>query len=84
MLYLEISFQTLRRKVIFSALSDEERLLFRALIKGCDKKIHPGLQRYTWDTDVADIYIVECLSFTSMVIRFVLVVCSIYSFTSET
>ncbi|XP_034231069.1 dynein heavy chain 2, axonemal [Thrips palmi] len=52
---------------IISSLSDEERLLFRELIKGCDKKINPGLQRYTWDTDIADIYIVECLSFTSMV-----------------
>ncbi|KAE8744396.1 hypothetical protein FOCC_FOCC009000 [Frankliniella occidentalis] len=52
---------------IISSLSDEERLLFRELIKGCDKKINPGLQRYTWDTDVADIYMVECLSFTSLV-----------------
>ncbi|KAJ1520022.1 hypothetical protein ONE63_004252 [Megalurothrips usitatus] len=52
---------------IISSLSDEERLLFRELIKGCDKKIGPGLQRYSWDTDIADIYIVECLSYTSMV-----------------
>lgn len=53
---------------MFAALSDEERLLFRELIKGCDKKINPGLQRYTWDTDIADLYIVECLTFTSMVL----------------
>lgn len=52
-----------------TALSDEERLLFHELIKGCDRKIIPGLQRYTWDTDIADVYIVECLSFTSMVMN---------------
>jgi hypothetical protein len=43
------------------ALSDEERVLFRELIKVCDKKINPGLLDLKWNTDVSDMYISDCL-----------------------
>lgn len=52
---------------ILSALSDEERLLFRHLILVVDKKIAPGLNSLTWATEVADEYIAECTNFTAEV-----------------
>jgi len=42
------------------ALSDEERVLFRELIKVCDKKINPGLLKIKWNTDVSERYISDC------------------------
>nr|CAD7568025.1 unnamed protein product [Timema californicum] len=47
------------------ALSDEERVLFRELIRGCDKKINPGLHKLQWNTDVSDLYISECCQHTA-------------------
>lgn len=49
--------------LIFSsnlALSDEERVLFRELIKVCDKKINPGLLKIKWNNDVSERYISDC------------------------
>ena len=42
------------------ALSDEERVLFRELIKVCDKKINPGLLKIKWTADVSELYISDC------------------------
>nr|CAD7455962.1 unnamed protein product [Timema tahoe] len=50
---------------IIASLSDEERVLFRELIRGCDKKINPGLHKLQWNTDVSDLYISECCQHTA-------------------
>jgi hypothetical protein len=49
------------------ALSDEERVLFREVIKVCDKKINPGLLKIKWNTDVSELYISDCFSCVSEV-----------------
>jgi hypothetical protein len=35
-------------------------VLFRELIKVCDKKINPGLLKIKWNTDVSELYISDC------------------------
>ncbi|XP_014680873.1 PREDICTED: dynein heavy chain 2, axonemal-like [Priapulus caudatus] len=46
---------------IISALSPEERGLFRERIRFLDKKVHPGLTKLTWASKgVADFYIADC------------------------
>lgn len=52
---------------ILSALSDEERLLFRQLINNVEKKIAPGLSKLTWAADVSDAYVAECCAATAEV-----------------
>lgn len=52
---------------ILSALSDKERLFFKALITECDKKIVPGIFKLAWDGDLSDAYIVECVKQTNEV-----------------
>lgn len=49
---------------IISALSDEERVLFKPLIQIVDKKIVPGIHHLTWSSDVSDDYIAECCTVT--------------------
>lgn len=49
---------------ILSALSDKERLLFRALIRQLDRKIQPGIYKLTWGGDLTDAYIAECVKDT--------------------
>lgn len=53
---------------IIASLSDRERLLFRQLINACDKKITPGLFKLTWNDDVCDTYIADCVAHTAEVL----------------
>lgn len=48
-----------------------ERDLFRELIRHVDRKINPGLNRLTWNTEYVDAYIEDCFNQTANV-RFVL------------
>uniref|UniRef100_A0A1I8MW68 Dynein axonemal heavy chain 2 n=1 Tax=Musca domestica TaxID=7370 RepID=A0A1I8MW68_MUSDO len=50
---------------ILSALSEEERKLFRALIQSCDRKIAPGLFKLTWGGELSDAYIADCAKHTN-------------------
>lgn len=50
---------------ILTALSEEERKLFKALIHSCDRKIAPGLFKLTWGGELSDAYIVDCAKHTS-------------------
>ncbi|KAF5308522.1 hypothetical protein FQR65_LT06187 [Abscondita terminalis] len=45
---------------IVAALSDEERLLFRQRIAIVERKIIPGLTKFTWATDIIDAYVADC------------------------
>ncbi|XP_013098623.2 dynein axonemal heavy chain 2 [Stomoxys calcitrans] len=45
---------------ILSALSEEERTLFKALIQTCDRKIAPALFKLTWGGELSDAYIAGC------------------------
>ncbi|KAJ8920059.1 hypothetical protein NQ315_011713 [Exocentrus adspersus] len=56
---------------ILTSLSDEERLLFRPLITAVEKKISPGLNKLTWNTDVGDEYIADCSNNTAELQAFV-------------
>lgn len=51
----------------FSALSDEERMLFRELVKRVDKKISPGLFRIDWTSDISEEYITDVSMLTAEV-----------------
>ncbi|XP_023298158.2 dynein axonemal heavy chain 2 [Lucilia cuprina] len=50
---------------ILTALSEDERKLFRALIQSCDRKIAPGLFKLTWGGEFSDAYIVDCAKHTT-------------------
>ncbi|KAJ9574123.1 hypothetical protein L9F63_008537, partial [Diploptera punctata] len=50
---------------VIEALSSEERVLFKELIKVCDKKINPGLNKLKWNSDVSDLYISDCVIYTA-------------------
>ncbi|KAM7351793.1 dynein heavy chain 2, axonemal kl-2 isoform 2-T2 [Cochliomyia hominivorax] len=50
---------------ILTALSEEERKLFKALIHSCDRKIAPGLFKLTWGGELSDAYIVDCAKHTA-------------------
>lgn len=52
---------------ILSALSAKERLLFKPLIQGCDRKIMPGIYKLTWGSESIDAYIAECAKHTGQV-----------------
>ncbi|XP_054274165.1 dynein axonemal heavy chain 2 [Macrosteles quadrilineatus] len=56
---------------IISALSDQERMLFRELIKECNRKIIPGITKLTWNTDMADVYVSECCVHLEFLQKFV-------------
>lgn len=45
---------------IRKCLSEKERLLFSALLKGIDRRIIPGFTKLMWDTEVSEAYIQEC------------------------
>lgn len=49
---------------ILKALSDKERLLFKLLIQGCDRKIMPGIYKLTWGAELTDAYIEDCVKHT--------------------
>lgn len=51
--------------LIITSLTDKERLLFRPLIKTCDKKITVGI--YTWAGELSDNYAAECLQLTAQI-----------------
>lgn len=46
---------------ILSSLSDKERLLFREHIRQMDRKLSPGLFKLTYNDELANDYITECL-----------------------
>ncbi|XP_030382586.1 dynein heavy chain 2, axonemal, partial [Scaptodrosophila lebanonensis] len=50
---------------ILSALSEQERKLFRALIQACDRKIAPGVFKLTYGGEFSDAYIADCARHTS-------------------
>lgn len=50
-----------------TALSCEEQLLFKNLIKILDRKIQPGLAKLTWNSDFIDTYIKDCFAHTKRV-----------------
>lgn len=52
---------------ILGALSDKERLLFKALLQGCERKIMPGIYKITWAGEMIDAYIAECVKETGQV-----------------
>lgn len=56
---------------ILTGLSDKERLLFKALIKLCDKKVTMGIYKLNWAGDFSDNYIHDCVMYTSQVQEFV-------------
>ncbi|GAB0089100.1 Dynein heavy chain [Sergentomyia squamirostris] len=56
---------------ILTGLSDKERLLFKALIKLCDKKVTMGIYKLNWSGDFSDSYIQDCVMYTSQVQEFV-------------
>ncbi|XP_026846886.1 dynein heavy chain 2, axonemal [Drosophila persimilis] len=50
---------------ILSALSEQERKLFRALIQACDRKIAPGVFKLTYGGELSDAYIADCAKHTN-------------------
>lgn len=50
--------------LLVTSLTDKERLLFRPLIKTCDKKITAGIYKLNWTGELADNYVGECLQLT--------------------
>lgn len=52
---------------ILSSLSDKERILFKALIHACERKIMPGIYKLTWGAEMIDAYIAECVKQTGLV-----------------
>lgn len=56
---------------IISALSDKERVLFKALISVCERKINPGIYKLTWGGELSDQYIAECVKHTGKLQQFV-------------
>lgn len=55
---------------IVCSLTEKERLLFRALIKTCDKKITAGIYKLNWAGELADNYTSECLQMTAQIQSF--------------
>ncbi|XP_008209980.1 dynein heavy chain 2, axonemal [Nasonia vitripennis] len=56
---------------IIQALSDEEKPLFRELIRQVDKKIRPGLTKLTWKSDYIEDYIKDCNTQTAKLQEFI-------------
>lgn len=52
---------------ILGSLSDKERVLFKALIQNCERRIVPGIYKLTWGSDMVDAYIAECVKQTGQV-----------------
>ncbi|CAL7938030.1 unnamed protein product [Xylocopa violacea] len=50
---------------VIQALSMTERGLFHELIRQLDRKINPGLNRLTWNTEYVDAYIEDCFNQTA-------------------
>lgn len=57
---------------IIESLSDKERVLFKALIQNCERRIVPGIYKLTWGGEFIDAYIAECVKQTGQVCRVVL------------
>ncbi|KAJ8670786.1 hypothetical protein QAD02_002045, partial [Eretmocerus hayati] len=55
---------------IVRALSDDETMLFRELIRQVDKKIRPGLTNLTWNSDYIEEYIKDCNTQTAKLQEF--------------
>ncbi|XP_068978772.1 dynein axonemal heavy chain 2 [Bombus flavifrons] len=56
---------------VIKALSMTERDLFRELIRHVDRKINPGLNRLTWNTEYVDAYIEDCFNQTANLQEFI-------------
>lgn len=56
---------------ILSALSKEERVLFKALIANCERRVAPGLFKLTWANDQIDAYTADCMKQTTQLQDFV-------------
>lgn len=52
---------------IIGSLSDKERVLFKALIQNCERRIMPGIYKLTWGSDMIDAFIAECVKETGQV-----------------
>lgn len=50
---------------ILSALSEQERKLFHALIQACDRKMAPGVFKLTYGGELSDAYIADCAKHTN-------------------
>lgn len=60
------------------ALSDEERMLFRELIKKVDKKLSPGLSQIDWTNEFSEDYITDVSALTGEVSPFYMVLYTSY------
>ncbi|XP_043512192.1 dynein axonemal heavy chain 2 [Frieseomelitta varia] len=56
---------------MIEALSRTECELFRELIRQVDRKINPGLNRLTWNTEYVDAYIEDCFNQTANLQEFI-------------
>lgn len=56
---------------ILCSLSDKERLLFREHIKAMDRKLSPGLFKLTYNDELTNEYITECLKYLDELQHFV-------------
>ncbi|XP_031370853.1 dynein heavy chain 2, axonemal [Apis dorsata] len=56
---------------VIKALSIVERELFRELIRQLDRKINPGLNKLTWNTEYVDAYIEDCFNETANLQEFI-------------
>lgn len=58
--------------LIITSLTDKERLLYRPLIKKCDKKITAGIYKLNWAGELGDNYAAECLLLTTQIQEFMI------------
>lgn len=56
---------------ILGALSKEERVLFKALITNCERRVAPGLYKLTWANEQIDAYTTDCVKQTTQLQEFV-------------
>ncbi|KAL0267127.1 UNVERIFIED_CONTAM: hypothetical protein PYX00_009482 [Menopon gallinae] len=70
-LYEQVLTVVLDYNNIITALSDDERILFRELIKKVDKKLNPGLGRIDWTNEFSEDYITDVSMLTGELQDFV-------------
>lgn len=64
--YLKINSYNNHENIIkLTALSPEERKLFKDLVLLVDRKIKPGLTKLTWNSEYIDTYIKDCCTHTA-------------------
>lgn len=67
----------LHNKILYS-LSEKERLLFKEHIKVMEKKIGPGIFRLTYNDEVTDSYIMDCLKHLEEVSNLIFYISVVY------